>query len=88
MIAALLALGLITAVPVVDYALVIEGQQDQICAKTQHDCETARSAIAHGWWLPEMQLMKTICIQHPNCFDARSNCIPGYYGSRAEGYCR
>lgn len=69
-----------------DYALVLPDGRS--CAKDVATCETARQAAIRGW-LPDVP-RGTIgyCAPSPGCFDKRSNCIPGYRGSRPEGYCR
>jgi hypothetical protein len=70
-----------------DFALIVPGQPP-ICATSATTCEQARYAIRMGWLEGLMGELPTKCEPHPNCFSARSGCIPGYRGPRPEGHCR
>lgn len=83
------------------YIMRIDGRSTSVCAKTREACELARRFVAHppaedpadknyvGWFMIGLPSgTPTWCEPSPTCFNARSNCIPGYTGPRPEGICR
>lgn len=87
LVAPALALGFVLVAsisePTVNYEIVPGG----ICAEDYDTCDAAVRAIRDGWLWPNLRGVHVLCVPHPNCFSARENCIPGYNGPRAEGYC-
>jgi hypothetical protein len=62
-----------------------------ICATDKASCDEALRAMSKRWVFRDLNTslaQQQHCVPAPGCRPARDLCIPGYSGSRPEGYCR
>lgn len=64
------------------------GRHSSAATTSPEVCETARRAIASGRWTIEPGPVPETTCAPGNLFAKDADCIPGYVGPRAEGFCQ
>lgn len=64
---------------ITDYQLiVVNNPKENTCTKDLKSCNTLKEAITKGYIKDIPKNSNTYCIEKPNCFSAKSNCIKNF----------